>query len=122
MSTVWPMEARAPSTTSMMAAIARGLHREWHERPWILDDPYALPLVGPGWPNLLTFYEALVPRPMMQLAIGAVLARSRYTEDRLEAGAFSQYVQLGAGMDSLAWRRPALLRRGGSLGGDQPAT
>ena len=106
----------------MMAAIGRGLHREWHARPWILDDPYALPLVGPGWPNLLEFYEAVVPRPMMQLAIGAILARSRYTEDRLEAGGFTQYVLLGAGMDSVAWRRPDLLRQVRIFEVDHPST
>jgi methyltransferase (TIGR00027 family) len=116
------MDATAPSTTSMMAAIGRGLHRERHERPWILDDPYALPLVGPGWPQLLAFYEALLPAHMLQLAIPAIAVRSRYAEDRLEAGGFSQYVLLGAGMDSLAWRRPDLLRRVTLFEVDHPGT
>ncbi|MGD0556246.1 MAG: class I SAM-dependent methyltransferase, partial [Streptosporangiaceae bacterium] len=39
----------------------------------------------------------------------AVCTRSRYAEDRLAAGAFTQYVILGAGLDSFAWRRPDLL-------------
>jgi len=106
----------------MMTAIGRGIHREWHERPWVFDDPYALPLVGPGWPNMLEVYAALMPRHLMEVAISAVLARSRYTEDRLEAGDFSQYVLLGAGMDSLAWRRPDLLRQVTIFEVDHPAT
>jgi len=106
----------------MMAAIGRGLHRERHARPWVFDDPYALPLVGPGWPQLLALYEALIPEHLLELAIGAVLVRSRYTEDRLEQGGFSQFVLLGAGMDSLAWRRPDLLRQVTIFEVDHPAT
>ena len=106
----------------MLVAMARGLHREWHERPWIIDDPYALPLVGPGWPQLLALYDTIVPRHLFELAVGAVCVRSRYAEDRLEAGGFSQYVVLGAGMDSLAWRRPDLLREVTIFEVDHPGT
>jgi methyltransferase (TIGR00027 family) len=106
----------------MLAAIGRGLHREWHARPWVLDDPYALPLVGPGWPQMLALYEAIVPRQYFDLAVGAICVRSRYAEDRLEAEGFSQYVLLGAGLDSLAWRRPDLLRQVTIFEVDHPST
>lgn len=106
----------------MLAALGRGLHREWHARPWIIDDPYALPLVGPAWPQLLALYGAIVPRRYFELAICALCARSRYAEDRLEPGGFSQYVLLGAGMDSLAWRRPDLLREVTIFEVDHPST
>src|SRR2546423_11144598 len=115
------MEA-GPSRTSMLTAIGRGLHRERHERPWVIDDPYALPLVGPAWPQLLALYEAIVPPHLFALAIGAICVRSRYAEDRLEADGFSQYVLLGAGMDSLAWRRPDLLRQLTIFEVDHPST
>ena len=39
-----------------------------------------------------------------------VCVRGRLAEDQLDAGAFTQYVILGAGLDSFAWRRPDLLR------------
>jgi methyltransferase (TIGR00027 family) len=106
----------------MLTAIGRGLHREWHARPWVIDDPYALPLVGPAWPQLLALYDAIVPRHLFELAVGGICVRSRYAEDRLEAGGFSQYVLLGAGMDSLAWRRPDLLRETTVFEVDHPAT
>lgn len=106
----------------MLAAMGRGLHREWHARPWVLDDPYALPLVGPGWRQMLALYEAIVPRQYFDLAVGAIAVRSRYAEDRLEAGGFSQYVLLGAGLDSLAWRRPDLLRQVAIFEVDHPST
>ena len=106
----------------MLAAIARGLHRDWHSRPWVLDDPYALSLAGPGWPNLLAVYEAIIPRRFFEPAVATIAARSRYAEDRLEAGGFSQYVLLGAGMDSFAWRRPDLLREMTIFEVDHPST
>lgn len=106
----------------MLAAIGRGMHRDWHMRPWVLDDPYALSLAGPGWPNLLAVYEALLPRRFFELAVAALVVRSRYAEDRLEAGGFSQYVLLGAGMDSFVWRRPDLVRDMTVFEVDHPST
>ena len=52
----------------------------------------------------------------------AVCTRSRYAEDRLAAGAFAQYVILGAGLDSFAWRRPDLLRSLRVFEVDHPAS
>ncbi len=106
----------------MLAAIGRGMHRKWHARPWVLDDPYALSLAGPGWPNMLAVYEAILPRRFFEVAVAGLVVRSRYAEDRLEAGEFSQYVMLGAGMDSFAWRRPDLLRDMTIFEVDHPST
>lgn len=96
------------SRTAVFAAIGRGLHRERHAQPWVLDDPHALALVGPAWSDI---YATLLPafgEAVIDEAIGFVCARSRYAEDRLAAGRFTQYVILGAGLDSFAWRRPDL--------------
>jgi methyltransferase (TIGR00027 family) len=106
----------------MMAAVGRGLHRQWHAPPWVLDDAYALPLVGPTWPEYLALFDSLVPRHLIEPVIAFLVARSRYAEDRLEAGGFSQYVLLGAGLDSLAWRRPDLLRQVKVFEVDHPST
>jgi methyltransferase (TIGR00027 family) len=116
------MDAKEPSRTSMLAAVGRGMHRQWHERPWVLDDAYALPLVGPGWPDVLAIFDSALPRNLQEIAVGFLVARSRYVEDRLEAGDFSQYVLLGAGLDSLAWRRPDLLRQVKIFEVDHPNT
>jgi methyltransferase (TIGR00027 family) len=104
------MEA-SPSRTAMLAAVARGLHRHRDAYPWVLDDPYATVLVGPGWGQLEAMADALFEEPVQRRVRAGVAARSRYAEDRLIGGAFTQYVVLGAGLDSLAWRRPDLLRR-----------
>lgn len=54
-----------------------------------------------------------------------VLARARYTEDLLEQAVregVRQYVILGAGMDTFAWRRPDLMARLQVFEIDHPAT
>ena len=102
------MEASA-SRTAMLAAVVRGRHRLEEEPPWILDDPFALGLVGPVWETVAEVGDARHSAELgRQLRAGLAL-RSRFAEDRLEAGGFSQYVLLGAGLDSFVWRRPDLL-------------
>jgi O-methyltransferase involved in polyketide biosynthesis len=109
----WPGEEEcmesAPSRTAMFAAVSRGLFRLETASPWVLDDPLALVLVGPVWQQLRDQFDPLFPGPVRREARAAVCTRSRYAEDRLAAGTFGQYVILGAGLDSFAWRRPDLL-------------
>ena len=69
--------------------------------PWCLSAQY-----GSSYETSL---DPLFPGPVVREARAAVCTRSRYAEDRLAAGAFAQYVILGAGLDSFAWRRPDLL-------------
>jgi methyltransferase (TIGR00027 family) len=99
----------APSRTAMFAAVSRGLFRLETAPPWVLDDVLALVLVGPVWQQLRDQFDPLFPGPVRREARAAVCTRSRLAEDRLAAGAFRQYVILGAGLDSFAWRRPDLL-------------
>jgi len=106
----------------MSAAVARGTHRLWDDPPWILDDPFALVLVGPGWEELAAASRALVRPPVWRQGHAGVLVRSRYPEDRLLEGGFSQYVILGAGLDSFAWRRPDRLRSLRVFEVDHPAS
>lgn len=104
------MQASEPSTTAKMTAIARGRHRLEDSPPWVLDDPFALPLAGPEWPQIFAEASALFRPQVLREARGFLVGRSRYSEDRLQAGSFHQYVILGAGLDSFAWRRPDALR------------
>lgn len=114
------MNAGEPSRSAMSAAVARGIHRLWDEPPWVLDDPFALQLVGDGWEAFAAQSVAL-SRPPYQ-ARGGVLLRARYPEDVLLRGTYAQYVILGAGLDSFAWRHPAFLRTGRVFEVDHPAT
>lgn len=100
------MEAGRPSETAVLTATQRGLHRLEEDPPWILDDHYALPLVGPIWTELRARLAPVrAPRAF-------TVARARFAEDRVLGGSFAQYVIMGAGLDSFAFRKPDALRAG----------
>jgi methyltransferase (TIGR00027 family) len=106
----------------MIAAVARGWFRMTETPPWVLDDVLALVLTGPAWHELQEQLDLLFPGQIGREARAAVCVRGRLAEDRLKAGAFTQYVILGAGLDSFAWRRPDLLRSLRVFEADHPAS
>jgi methyltransferase (TIGR00027 family) len=111
-----------PSRTAMMTAMARAAHRLLDDRPWLVDDPFGMLLIGPRWREVFDAKASGYTPDMMAEIRAFVAARARYAEDRLEAGDFSQYVILGAGLDSFVWRRPDLCRRLKVFEVDHPAT
>jgi methyltransferase (TIGR00027 family) len=111
-----------PSRTAMLAAVARGVHRLYDAPPRVFDDPHALALVGSDWQSLYAMVTGLLPENVVRQAIGLIVARSRYAEDHIADGLFTQYVIVGAGLDSFAWRRPDALRATRLFEVDQPAT
>jgi methyltransferase (TIGR00027 family) len=98
------METGRASKTALGVAIRRAAH-QLADKPPVLDDPIALRLVGEGYPRLME--RAL--HPVGRDFRGFMAARSRYAEDRLAeavAQGVSQYVVLGAGLDTFAYRNP----------------
>jgi hypothetical protein len=79
----------------MLAAVGRGHLRLEEALPWVLDDAFALVLVGPVWQQLREGLVSLFPGQVLREGSAAVCTRSRYAEDRLAAGAFAQYVIWG---------------------------
>ncbi|HVX42613.1 MAG TPA: class I SAM-dependent methyltransferase [Mycobacteriales bacterium] len=116
------MPSEEPSRTALMSAVSRGKHRLADPWPWVMDDPYALSLVGPTWPDIYATMTQVFRPPVLRQAMAAMINRARYVEDRLEAGTFEQYVILGAGLDSFAWRRPDRLPTLRVFELDHPAT
>ena len=116
------MRAAEPSTTAKRTAVARGEHRLLDSAPWILNDPFALMLVGAEWRQIYDARAARHHERVWRDARAWVVARSRYAEDRLEERPFTQYVILGAGLDSFSWRRPDLLHTLRVFEVDHPAT
>ncbi|HEV7535671.1 MAG TPA: class I SAM-dependent methyltransferase, partial [Acidimicrobiia bacterium] len=106
------MERGEASRTAMMAATVRGLHRRETAPPWLFDDHLALDLVGPAWPDLQAQMVEAVSQPLLHRLGVMTATRARYSEERLAAGPFEQYVLLGAGLDSFAWRHPDRLVAG----------
>jgi len=98
------MEHGKPSRTALRAAARRAAH-QLMDRPPVLDDPIAVPLLGPDF-ALDGEHEA---HPVARAFRAFMAARSRWVEDRLAeavAAGVRQYVVLGAGLDTFALRCP----------------
>ncbi|MGD0860976.1 MAG: class I SAM-dependent methyltransferase [Terracidiphilus sp.] len=98
------MEIGRASKTALRVAIRRAAH-QLMEQPRILDDPIAVRLLGPGFARDLERASHRVARDFRAF----MAARSRYAEDRLAeavANGVGQYVVLGAGLDTFAYRNP----------------
>jgi methyltransferase (TIGR00027 family) len=114
------MEEGRASTTAMIAAMIRAAHLLWDDAPKIFQDPLALGLSGVESPGALQ-----ATRRTMQDNYAGVLVRQRYAEDELATAVKSgvgQYVILGAGLDSFAYRRPDLATLLRVFEVDHPAT
>jgi methyltransferase (TIGR00027 family) len=98
------METGKASKTALGVAIRRAAH-QLVDRPPVLDDPIAVRLVGSGYRGKMGRASHRVGRDLRAFAA----VRSRYVEDRLAefvARGGSQYVVLGAGLDTFAYRNP----------------
>jgi methyltransferase (TIGR00027 family) len=96
-----------------MAAMGRALHRDGPP-PHILDDWMAADLAGEDGRAILDNMRANVTPDRLHAFQAWTAARSRFVEDFVEtavASGVSQYVVLGAGIDSFPYRRPDLLGR-----------
>jgi methyltransferase (TIGR00027 family) len=98
------METGRASKTAFGVAIRRAAH-QLVDQPPVLDDPIAVRMVGSVYPRKME--RAMHPVARDFRAFMAV--RSRYVEDRLAAAVaqgVTQYVVLGAGLDTFAYRNP----------------
>jgi len=101
------MEQDRPSGTAQGAAMVRALHRIVDDQPWLIDDPISARLLGDDfirYRNLIRYF------PFAASIRANFLMRNRYAEDCLAeslANGVRQYVLLGAGLDTFAYRQPA---------------
>jgi methyltransferase (TIGR00027 family) len=98
------MQTGKASKTALGVAIRRAAH-QLMDVPPVLDDRIAVRLVGSGYPRHME--RAMHPVARDFRAFMAV--RSRYVEDQLAhavAQGVRQYVVLGAGLDTFAYRNP----------------
>lgn len=96
-----------PLATAIGCAIERERHRLHDAPPLILDDALAHRLIAGVWRD-----RGIIGEPPNRARLRALfVARQRYAEDVLASGEFTQYVILGAGLDSFAWRRADLMAR-----------
>jgi methyltransferase (TIGR00027 family) len=98
------MEAGTPSRTAFRVALRRAVHQVL-DRPPVLADPIAVPLLGARF----TFDPGRETHSWTRAARAYMAVRSRFAEDQLAwavAQGVTQYVLLGAGLDTFAYRNP----------------
>jgi methyltransferase (TIGR00027 family) len=113
-------QAREPESTAVRVALWRALHAEIDPPPHVLEDEIGLRMVAPG--------DGWRARPDMDPDgtrgfRASIVARARFIEDLVaeQAGrGVTQYVLLGAGLDTFAQRRPEIASRMRIFEVDQP--
>jgi methyltransferase (TIGR00027 family) len=98
----------APSRSAQRVATLRAVHQLLDE-PLVLSDPIALPLLGASTEAALRDDPFALNDPMSRGLRGALVARSRFVEDELSrcvAAGVRQYLVMGAGLDTFAYRNP----------------
>jgi methyltransferase (TIGR00027 family) len=86
----------------------RAAHQRF-DHPRVLDDPLALRIVGAEAAAALRTEPPRLATPQLRALRAFVAVRSRYAEDELAAAlprGVRQYVILGAGLDTFAYRNP----------------
>lgn len=97
------MNEGRPSRTAQRVAVRRAAH-QLLDRPLVFEDPFALKIIGP---DAATATLAKADGRVSSAFRAFMAVRSRYSEDELAnalARGVRQYVVLGAGLDTFAWR------------------
>ncbi len=140
------MKENQASFTAMSVAYMRAYH-SIYDAPKIFDDFLAYDLIPEEkreliekhlieqyvtWDqqlkdteNATSLHDRITTSESLMQAINNVISRARYTEDTLEEAfrqGVKQYVILGAGMDTFAFRRPEMMEKLEVFEVDHPAT
>ncbi len=100
------MQEGQPSRTAERVAAERAAHQIL-DSPRVLDDPLAIQLLSPDQrQELLEHPERHDRSPMSRPTRAIVVVRTRVAEDELAKSGVGQYVLLGAGLDTFAYRNP----------------
>jgi methyltransferase (TIGR00027 family) len=116
------LTATAPDSTAERVALWRAMHVLVDAPPHVLDDGIGLQLLAPveGWRA-----RGDLDPPGTAGFRAAIVARARFVDDLVTeqaAQGVTQYVLLGAGLDTFAQRRPELAAQLRIFEIDQPAT
>ena len=104
------MQEKGPGLTARWAAMMRGMHLELDSDPKILVDTFGKAFANLPKDDLFGINDPQWSEVGRARIRATILWRSRVTEDHLVdsvAHGVRQYVILGAGLDSFAYRRPS---------------
>jgi len=103
------MQEARPSRTALRVALRRAAHQLYDAQPLVFADPIAVPILGDEYLPELQKTATKLEKPFSVALRAFLVARSRYAEDTLAAAVangMTQYVLLGAGLDTFAYRNP----------------
>ena len=103
------MKERHASHTALVTAYLRAAHQIIDSGLLVLEDPIALPLLGSKAEGRIRGTTERYMTDRAKILRAHIVLRSRYAEDRLKLSRLrgtSQYVLLGAGFDTFAFRQP----------------
>jgi methyltransferase (TIGR00027 family) len=98
-----------PSRTALRVALRRAAHQLHDEHPLVFEDPLAVPILGPDARAELARTPDSDRRPFSAALRAFMVCRARFAEDTLAAAVrqgAQQYLVLGAGLDTFAYRNP----------------
>lgn len=113
-------EITEPDNTAVRTALWRALHMQVDAKPHIIEDEIGLKLIAPS--------DDWQQRPDMKFTKrlrASIIARARFIEDLIieQSGeGISQYIILGAGLDTFAQRQPNIAFKLQLYEIDQPGT
>jgi methyltransferase (TIGR00027 family) len=119
------MSDKKASRTALATANMRAAHQLFDPQPRILEDPFALSVIGPDAVQRIHDTAEHYQTPERRAFRAHIVLRSRYTEDRLEKAVsrgVTQYVVLGAGFDTFVLRQPSWAHALTILEVDHPGT
>lgn len=106
------MDDARPSRTALRVALRRAAH-QIYDSPVVFADPIAVPILGKTYAEELERTRFKLDKPFSVALRAFLLARSLFAEANLaravDGGAaqgVAQYVLLGAGLDTFAYRNP----------------
>jgi methyltransferase (TIGR00027 family) len=102
------MKQNHPSLTAYKVAMMRAAHQVLDD-PKVFDDPMALSVVGTQGESAVFLERKKFKKRLSVYLRAIVAARSRFVEDELSQAVtrgVRQYVILGAGLDTFAYRNP----------------
>lgn len=103
------MDHATPSRTALRVALRRAAHQLYDAPPLVFEDSVAVPILGEAYGEELRRTPTRPDRPFSVGLRAFLVGRSRYAEDMLAhavARGVTQYVLLGAGLDTFAHRNP----------------
>jgi methyltransferase (TIGR00027 family) len=119
------MAEKQTSSTAIFTTMLRAVHQTTDSEPKILIDPVSVILAKQFEGSAAWAAFGTLPQPLLRMTRAALVLRNRFAEDVLQevvSDGKGQYVILGAGFDTFAYRQPPWAQKLPIFEVDHPVT